>query len=75
MYGRSISGAFFLKMMKDKETIQYARQHPKLPASTIHTNILRPNNGANMDNPPIKYNAFTGVLCVLCNLRKVLGII
>ena len=61
-------------MMKDKETIQYARQHPKLPASTIHTNILRPNNGAKIDNPPIKYNALTGVLCVLCNFLNVLGI-
>ena len=50
--------------MKESETIQYARQHPKLPASTIHTSILRPASGASADNAPIRYNAFTGVLCL-----------
>ena len=56
------------------DTIQYARQHPKLPASLIHTSIFLPAKGASIVRIPIKISALIGVLCFGCNFAKNLGI-
>ena len=75
LYGLGISGSFFLKIIKESATMQYAKQHPKLPASLIHTSIFRPANGASIVNAPMRIRELTGVLCFGCNFAKNFGII
>ena len=75
LYGLGISGSFFLKIMNERATMQYATQQPKLPASLIHTSIFLPAKGASIVSIPIRISAFTGVLYFVCSLAKNLGII
>ena len=74
-YGRTMSGSFTCRMMKDSDTMQYARMHPKLPASTTHMSILRPANGASTLRMPTTMMATYGVLALECSLVKKRGII
>lgn len=53
---------FFLNTTKDIATRKYAKQHAKLAASTIQTNMTRPNKGAMIEVIPSNESATTGVL-------------
>ena len=75
LYGRGMVGSFTCRMMKDDDTMQYARMQPKLPASTIQTSILRPANGASTLSRPTTRMAMYGVLVFGCSLAKNRGII
>ena len=73
-YGRTMFGSFTCRMRKDSATMQYARMHPKLPASTTHTSILRPANGASTLSTPTTMIATYGELVLGWSLVKKRGI-
>src|SRR5699024_2675426 len=43
------------------------------PESTSQVSMFSPKNGANRDNPPMKYRALAGVLYLGCNLPNQAG--
>ena len=63
LYGLGISGSFLRKIINERATMQYATQHPKLPASLIHTSIFLPAKGASIVRDPMRISALIGVLC------------
>lgn len=70
LYGRSKSGAFFLKAKNESETIKYAKITVKLPEFTSHVNIGFPSSGAAVDKAPTNKIALDGVLYFGCVLAK-----
>src|SRR5690625_2565353 len=71
--GLFMVGSFFLKIIKDMDTINHATTKPSPPASTIHSRAGRPKNGATVDKTAIRIIALWGVRYFGCNSTKAFG--